>query len=645
MRLLLSLAFALLVGVVLSGCGMTPSKTGASSLAPGGATLSLSGTSFDFGQVVVPQTATRDVVTVTNSGTANAALTVAVQGDPTLTLDPALSCGASLAPGGSCTIAVSFAPATSGKISGSLTISPSGGTSQNVSLTGTGEQLSGGESLVTATQNPVVALYSWQAPSQGNVSVQFGATTSYGFTTSAATTPANGGPVSILVAGMKQNTAYHMRAVLTESDGTVVDDQDHTFTTTSFPSSLQPQVTTTTASGMTPQSGIEMVNASSIAPNNKTTTTYLGAYALDLSGNLIWGYQPPDLPSKYTIIQPLKLLPNGNLLMVLSFASQYVLPGQGVTLTPGEESVDLIREIDLAGDPVAQITLDQLNAKLANAGYSNMTLTDLHHDVTMLPNGHIILIANMLKSYSNLTGISGSTNVLGDVLVDLDPNFNVSWVWSTFDHLDVNHHPIGFPDWTHTNAVFYSPVDGDLLISMRHQDWIIKIAYENGAGNGDVLWKLGNGGDFTLSGGTAPQDWFYGQHDPSFVGGATSGQFSLAMMDNGYGRMLADGSQCTSSGSACYTTAPVVAINESAKTANITFRQMVPASQFAIWGGNAEVLANGDMEYDLCSEADGSEVDEVTTTGSPQAVWTMKETGENLYRAMRIPSLYPGVQW
>lgn len=634
------LTLAILVGL-LAGCGVTPSKNVSSA----GATLTLSTTTFDFGQVVVPQTATRDVVTVTNSGSATVTLSAAVQGDPTLALDSGLSCGASLAPGGSCAIAVSFAPTTAGKVSGSLTVSASGSSQQNVSLAGTGEQLSGGESLVTATANPVVALYSWQPEGQGNVSVEFGASTSYGLTTSAAATPANGGPVSILVAGMKQNTTYHMRAVLTESDSTVVNDQDHTFATGSFPANLQPQVTTTTASGMTPQPGVELVNASSIAPNNKTTTTYLGAYALDLSGNLIWGYQPPDLPSKYTIIQPLKLLPNGNFLMVLSFASQYVLPGQGVTLTPGEESVDLIREIDLAGDPVAQITLDQLNTKLANAGYGNITLTDLHHDVAMLPNGHIILIANMLKSYSNLTGISGSTNVLGDVLVDLDPNFNVSWVWSTFDHLDVNHHPIGFPDWTHANAVFYSPNDGDLLLSMRHESWIIKIDYENGTESGDVLWTLGNGGDFTLSGGTAPQDWFYGQHDPSFVGSATSGQFSLAMMDNGYGRMMADGSQCTSSGSACYTTAPVIAINEAAKTANITFRQTVPAAQFAIWGGNAEVLANGDMEYDLCSEPDGSEVDEVTTTNPSQSVWTLKETGENLYRAMRIPSLYPGVQW
>ncbi|HUY81444.1 MAG TPA: aryl-sulfate sulfotransferase [Acidobacteriaceae bacterium] len=618
------------LGVLFSGCGNSQKPTASTN-------------AFDFGQVVVPQTSTRDVVTITNSGSATATVSAKISGDSSLKLDPSLSCGTSLVSGGTCSVAVSFTPTTSGSVSGTLSVTLSGGSTsqQSVGLKGLGVQLSGGQSLVTATWNPVVALYSYQPNVQGMVHVEFGPDTSYGTITSSVATPSSGGPVQIFVAGMKQNTTYHMRAVVNESDGTIVDDQDHTFTTSSFPADMLPTLTATTAAGQTPQPGIELADAT----NSTTNSNYLGAYATDLSGNIIWGYDFPDRPSKYTIIQPIKLLPNGNFIVVLSYPSQFILPGQGVTLTPADESVDLIREIDLAGDPVAQLTLDSLNAKLAAAGYGNITLTGLHHDVTILPNGHMILIGSMLKSYSNVTGYPGTTNVLGDVLVDLDENFNVSWVWSEFDHLDVNRHPIAFPDWTHTNAVVYSPSDGDLLVSIRHQSWIIKIDYQNGIGSGDVLWRLGNGGDFTLIGGTAPEDWFYGQHDPSFVGSATSGQFSLTMMDNGYGRITSGGSQCTSSGSACYTTVPVLAIDEVAKTATISYRQMVPASQFNIWGGNAEVLANGDLEYDLCAEGNGSEVDEVKMTNPAQVVWTLKESGANLYRAHRIPSLYPGVQW
>lgn len=582
-------------------------------------------------------------MTVTNSGSATATVTAKLSGDSSLKLDPSLSCGTSLVAGGSCSVVVSFAPSTSGSVSGSLSVVLAGGSTsqQNVSLKGMGVQLSGGQSLVTATANPVVALYSYQPNVQGMVHVEFGTDTNYGRITSSDATPSNGGPVEILVAGMEQSTTYHMRAVVTESDGTIVDDQDHTFTTSSFPSDMLPTLTATTSPGQTPQPGIELADAT----NSTSNSNYLGAYATDLSGNIIWGYNFPDRPSKFTIIQPIKLLPNGNFIVVLSYPSQFILPGQAVTLTPADESVDLIREINLAGDPVAQLTLDSLNTKLVTAGYSNMTLVGLHHDVTILPNGHMILIASMLKSYNNLNGYPGATNVLGDVLVDVDENFNVSWAWSEFDHLDVNRHPIAFPDWTHTNGVIYSPSDGDLLVSIRHQSWIIKIDYENGKGSGDILWRLGNGGDFTLQGGTAPEDWFYGEHDPSFVGSATSGQFSLTMMDNGYGRILADGSQCTSSGAACYTTVPVVAVDEAAKTATITYRQNVDPSKFAIWGGNAEVMANGDLEYDLCSLGNGSEVDEVKMTNPAQTVWSLKESGANLYRAKRIPSLYPGVQW
>ena len=632
-KVLFHSALVVAIGVTLSGCGTS------------GPSLKTTDNSFDFGKVVVSQTSTRDVVTITNNGSEAASLTTSLDGDATLKLRSDLSCGASLAPGGSCSMVVSFAPATSGPVSGALKIASAGGmgggSSQTVRLTGTGAQLSGGESLVTPTANPLVALYSFQPEQQGAVHVEFGTDTNYGRSTGSVT-PVNGGPVSILVAGMKQNTAYHMRAVVTESDGTVVNDQDHTFTTGSFPADTLPtSLTATTSPGQTPQPGIELLDSTAI-PKSKSS---LEAYAVDLSGNIIWGYPFPDRPTANTSVQPIKLLPNGNFLMVLSFLSQFVLPNQGVTLTPADESVDMIREIDLAGDPVAQLTMDQLNAKLAAAGYSNMKLLDLHHDITMLPNGHIIAIAEMLKPYSNLTGQSGTVNVLGDVLVDLDPDFNVSWVWSTFDHMDVNRHPEGFPDWTHANAIVYSPDDGNLLLSMRHQSWIIKIDYENGKGSGDILWRLGNEGDFTLRGGTPPQDWFYGQHDPQFVPGSpTAGQFSIAMMDNGFGRITSSGT-CTTSGAACYTTAPIMAIDEATKTATITFRATPPASKFSLWGGSGTALANGDLEYDLCAQPKGSEVDEVTTTNPSQPVWTLTETGANLYRAHRIPSLYPGVQW
>ena len=103
----------------------------------------------------------------------------------------------------------------------------------------------------------------------------------------------------------------------------------------------------------------------------------------------------------------------------------------------------------------------------------------------------------------------------------LDPDFQVKWAWDAFDHMDVRRGPVlgevtqpGSPeptgvvpllpavDWLHVNSVALSPADGNLILSVRHQDWVIKIDYRNGAGDGHVVWRLGQGGDFTLTGAT-----------------------------------------------------------------------------------------------------------------------------------------------
>jgi hypothetical protein len=280
--------------------------------------------------------------------------------------------------------------------------------------------------------------------------------------------------------------------------------------------------------------------------------------------------------------------------------------------------------------------------------------------VEPLPNGHWLLISNTLKALSP-TSTPALTNappqtVLGDVIVDLDQNLHPVWVWNEFNHLDPNRHPFQFPDWTHTNAIVYSPDDGNILISIRHQNWVVKVNYANGTGNGSILWHLGEGGDFTLAGGNDPQDWQYAQHAPSFTSANTTGNFSLVLMDNGDDRIFPASVTCNNAGAipCFYTTIPVFQIDESAKTATIEFHQILPYSLYSNFGGNAEQLANGNIEYDLAGIGapfgGGSAVYEVTQEATPQTVWTMRMTGGNgnggnLYRAMRLPSFYPGVQW
>jgi arylsulfate sulfotransferase len=487
---------------------------------------------------------------------------------------------------------------------------------------------------VTATSNPQVALYTVNAPNNSTVFVEFGVDTNYGFTTSLQPAPEGGGAVNVLVAGMRGDTLYHMRGIINLSDGSRFADTDQSFIAGALPAALMPNVTVTTAAGMKPQSGIELVNELS-------SSKPVPVFATDLSGNVIWSYQFQGTSAD--TIQPIKLLPNGHFAVVITPSSTAPL-----SPPPPAGTIDVIREIDLAGTIIREISIADLNTKMAAAGY-DLTLLTFHHDILPLANDHWIAIANIFKSFTNVSGFPGTTNVLGDVLVDLDENFNPVWVWNEFDHFDVNRHPFMFPDWTHTNALLYSEGDGNLLVSIRNQSWLVKVDYRDGAGTGDVLWRLGYQGDFTLQGGTDPTDWFYAEHAPSFVTASTTGNFSLVLFDNGDDRVFPPNTTCQPVGvpSCPYSTVPILNIDENAKTAALAFNYVTP--QYSGFGGNADVLQNGNVEFDECDSTNlvnpDADVYEITQENTPQMVWRMHVGGQTAYRAFRLPSLYPGVQW
>jgi hypothetical protein len=487
--------------------------------------------------------------------------------------------------------------------------------------------------IVIATQNPQVAEYSIYLPAPGRVAVNFGKSISYGLNTWYVSTPsANGGQVNILVAGMLAQTLYHMQAQVALSDGATLADTDHGFTTGKPPATSP---VTVTASG-TPQPGIEMWDT--LLPVEPAEV-----FATDLSGNVIWTY--PAQGSVLDSIQGIQLLPNGHLLVLISYLSSLTAAAAGAD----KGTIDVIREIDLAGNTIREISMDQLNQSLAAQGYS-LTLKSFHHNVLVLPNGHWVLMAAYPKNFTDLPGYPGTTAVLGDVLVDVDQNSNPDWVWDSFDHLDINRHPMNFPDWTHSNYMVYSKDDGNILLSMRHQNWIIKIDFENGQGSGNILWHLGEGGDFKLEGGTDPTDWFYAQHGMGFFTPNTTGVFKLGLMDNGNDRIFpAPTGQVTCKPDAptaadCYSTMPILQIDETNMTATFVTHYEPPPSYFSFFGGNAEQLANGDIHVDFCAPLTGSIVQEFDPTGKT-LIWQATTPNADQFHVDRLPSFYPGVQW
>jgi len=432
--------------------------------------------------------------------------------------------------------------------------------------------------------------------------------------------------LSFFVAGMLASTQYHMRAVAQASDGTFANDVDHAFTTQALPATLIPPMTVTTSPGMTPQPGIEMLDVISHAG---LTTPYAALAAVDLSGNLVWTYSGLATGES---VQGAHLLPNGHFLIG-------VFP-------------DAVREIDLVGNTIRQMTTIQLNNAFTAAGIS-ITSRAFHHDVIAVPSGNWIALIQLAKLCSAIPNCptTPTTEIIGDALVELIPQsdgtFKIGWVWNTFDHLDINRALMGYPDWTHSNAIVYSADDGNLLLSIRHQSWVIKIDYANGAGAGDIIWHLGYQGDFALVGGTEPTDWFYAQHGPAFATSNTTGKFSLAIMDNGNGRVFPAGVTCGASGAppCLYSAAPLLEIDETAKTATILSNYK--PGEYSFWGGEAQQLANGNMEGDFNAGAGGvyTDIFEVTPGNTPQVVWHLTTSGSNDYRAYRMPSLYPGIQW
>jgi hypothetical protein len=479
--------------------------------------------------------------------------------------------------------------------------------------------------VVSPTHNPQVAKYTIVPPSGATVTIDFGPDTNYGLQTWAVPARLDGSPVSILVAGMRAFTTYHMRARMNLPDGSQSFDSDHVFLTGGLPPERIPQIVVTRPDGLEPNPGIELVDAVSLFPIPPTSA--VNAAAFDLSGNLIWFADLQDgvqLDSSF----PIKPLANGNFLMVVIGAFNGV------------------REINIAGETISQFSVFDVNQALSQAGFQ-LVIATLHHDILPLPNGHLILLGNTVQPFANLPGLPGITHVVGDVLIDLDENRKPVWVWSSFDHLGINHQPLGFPDWTHANAIIDSPEDGNLILSMRNQDWVVKINYRDGAGDGSILWRLGPGGDFVIPGGSSA-DFNYAQHYPVLTSARSSGVFPLLLFDNGNNRIMdSKGTVCGTPGAApCYSRPVLFQLDETSKTAQILWQNKLPI--FSICCGSINTLENGDAEFDIAFTPllpSGSQIREVTQELIPRLVWQMDVIGQLAYRAFRIPSLYPGVQW
>jgi hypothetical protein len=352
--------------------------------------------------------------------------------------------------------------------------------------------------------------------------------------------------------------------------------------------------------------------------------------ATDLNGRVVWYYDVSR--SGFTQTYPGQSLVPGGTVLVLGVDPYAPLPG----------TLDVLREIDLAGNPLRETNIDAVNAQLTALGYH--PLFSFTHDVQRLPNGDTAVIGSTERTVD----INGTpTNYIGMTIIVLDENFQVSWAWDGFDHLDVNRGPVlgevctanvgdqvcsSTPvlpavDWLHINAVSWSPADGDLVVSVRHQDWVLKIDYDGGEGDGHIIWRLGQDGDFTVN-STDTSPWFSHQHNAHYIDDST-----LVVFDNGNTRRANDPS-ADSRGQ-------VWTLDEQGMTATLAFN--VDLGNYSDHFGAAQRLPNGN--YVFTSGAQGNPPNlfgqsiEVRPDGTPVYVL---EANQPEFRTFRVRTLYEG---
>jgi hypothetical protein len=133
----------------------------------------------------------------------------------------------------------------------------------------------------------------------------------------------------------------------------------------------------------------------------------------------------------------------------------------------------------------------------------------------------------------------------------------------------------------HANAAQLAQ-DGSILMSLRHQDWLLKVDYGNGTGTGNILWRLGLDGDFTIVGDpNDPYPWFSHQHDAEW-------QLTypyIALFDNGNTRITQNNGVGDSRGQ-------LLKINQNTKTATLMYNFDTGVQSLAL--GTAQMLINKD---------------------------------------------------
>ncbi len=258
-----------------------------------------------------------------------------------------------------------------------------------------------------------------------------------------------------------------------------------------------------------------------------------------------------------------------------------------------------IMETDLMGNVILDLDLEQLGLPYK-----------VHHEIFYDPAGNIVTITHDSARY-DLRKFGGTKNqyLTADGILVLSKEGKVVWIWNLLQAED----PTRFTgainlkeNWGHANSIV---LDGhrNYLISFRDFNQVWKVDGKQG----DVLWKLGAGGNIVPE---DPSDYFIRQHSIHF-----NPRNELMMFDNGDSKIRPN------------SRVMAYEIDESAKKATTMIRVELPRSLSSYRMGSAEMLS--DDKFLVCTTRKDAIITVVNREG--QILWKVA-TDHASYRAYLI---------
>lgn len=483
-------------------------------------------------------------------------------------------------------------------------------------------RLAGGEPQVSLTPNVLVALYSAPPQPEGStLHVEFRREGAAEWLRTPEVSTLPGRSANVYVAGMRMDSRYEFRHASTLQGATAY----------SSPISLKtgrPDVQfplfTVVAGPDAQTSTLDRFHFFSSFPPDSMPIPL----ATDMEGEVVW------------YLHKFK--------DAIHIVTNTVAGGTVLYIKGDEENVQgqFLVELDLAGNLVRETSAGRVNEQLRAMGMPLIGAFD--HEAVRFPNGYTVVqvsLEQVFPAAALWADAAPTRDVLGSVILALDGEWRVVWAWNSFDHLDIGRHPNpsevcgdgtpGCPplfkasvaeDWIHGNAIAPSPVDGHLIYSSRAQDWVMKIDYADGAGTGDIIWRLGKDGDFTAVSGD-PYPWNSHQH-----GAIYNGFDRVSLFDNGNTRCKGQ--------TDCPSRCQVWQLDEKTRSAKLLVNAPVGYSMAL---GYSHMLANGN--YHATSGAQGGQpfFGEAVEVGPDGAVRYALRGMCMIYRSCRLQSMYHAV--